>query len=337
MPHHYSGPECGFSRGDARLDLTDVYVFGKPGDAGKSVLVVNMHPSSTIIAPGRTSREPFSPDAICEFRIDTDGDAVADIAYRITVSSSSNKSQTVSVRRAEGAFAAPATGDGTLLIFATPVLVGRDALIACAAEHRIFAGWRSEPFFFDTLGAINGLRFTGSDVFADKEDVCSIVLEVDNSVLGAKPIGLWARVLAKDGDGWVQVERGAWPQQAVFLPGDEREAYLSGEPVDDLRFVATFAHSLEHSGGYAPHDAVRVAKTLLPDMLIYDHTRPTSFPEYGRTLTDDAADVSVSLLTNGKMSGDMVAAHNDLLVEFPYLWPPHLDDKCDAETAGAAR
>ena len=37
MSHHYSGPEYGFPHGDARLDLTDLYAFPKPGDAGKSI------------------------------------------------------------------------------------------------------------------------------------------------------------------------------------------------------------------------------------------------------------------------------------------------------------
>jgi hypothetical protein len=30
MSHHYSGPNIGFSRRDARLDLTDLYAFPKP-------------------------------------------------------------------------------------------------------------------------------------------------------------------------------------------------------------------------------------------------------------------------------------------------------------------
>ena len=36
----WEGPEWGFPRGDARLDLTDLYAFPKPGDAGKSILMV---------------------------------------------------------------------------------------------------------------------------------------------------------------------------------------------------------------------------------------------------------------------------------------------------------
>jgi sodium/hydrogen exchanger family protein len=65
--------------------------------------------------------------------------------------------------------------------------------------------------------------------------------------------------------------------QSVFLPG-EKNAYLGGEPADDARFVAVFAHSLEHAGGYPPEEARRVAGKLLPDLLRYDPTRPASFP-----------------------------------------------------------
>ena len=46
MSHHYSGPDFGFPRGDARLDLTDLYAFPKPGDPRKSILIMNVHPSA---------------------------------------------------------------------------------------------------------------------------------------------------------------------------------------------------------------------------------------------------------------------------------------------------
>ena len=36
MSHHYSGSNIGFPRGDARLDLTDLYAFPKPGDPDNS-------------------------------------------------------------------------------------------------------------------------------------------------------------------------------------------------------------------------------------------------------------------------------------------------------------
>src|ERR1700730_10716611 len=80
---------------------------------------------------------------------------------------------------------------------------------------------------FDVQGAMNGLQFTGDDFFVDK-DVCSIVLEVPNSVLGPKRLGLWARTLDGAGGKWVQADRGGLPAQAVLLVGAERDAYLAG-------------------------------------------------------------------------------------------------------------
>jgi Domain of unknown function (DUF4331) len=197
-----------------------------------------------------------------------------------------------------------------------------------AGDYRFFAGWRSDPFFFDRRGAVNNLQFTGDDFFADK-NACSIALEVPNSALGAKEVGLWHRALVPAdgaGEGWVQVERGARPLQLFLVLGlsaAERNAYITGEPADDARFVAAFAHALEHTGGYTPKQAKRVAETMVPEVLSYDPKRPASFPDSGRTLTDDAVDAFLAILTNGKVTEDKVGPHGDLLAEFPYLGPPH--------------
>ncbi len=322
MSHHYSGPDFGFPRGDPRLDLTDLYAFPKPGDASKSVLVMNVHPSAVVNPPGLTTTEPFAPEALYELKIDTNGDAVADIAYRVRFAISEDGSQTATLCRADGAQAAGMDDGGRLIVKSAPVSMGEEARVTEAGEYRFFAGWRSDPFFFDTQGALNNLQFTGNDFFADK-NVCSIVLEVPNSELGRKPVDLWARTLVEGVGGWVQADLGALPAQAVFLVGTEREAYLAGQPADDARFVASFAHALEHTGGYAPEEARRAARTLLPDVLSYDPTRPASFPGNGRTLTDDAADAFLAVFTNGKVTQDKVGPHGDLLSAFPYLGPPH--------------
>lgn len=319
MSHHYSGPAFGFPWGDARLDLTDIYVFPKPDDASKSILILNAHPSSTVVRPEPTTTEPFAPDALYELRIDTNGDARADITYQVRFSRSAGGGQSAMLRRVEGGRSGE---DGEIIIVRAPVSTGQEPVITECGAYRFFAGWRSEPFFFDTLGALNNLQFTGSDFFADK-NVCSIVLEVPNSALGTGTIGLWGRVMAKLDGEWVQAERGARPQQGVFLPGSDRDAYLAAEPADDEHFIPVFAHALEHTGGYAPDEAMRVARTLLPDVLYYDPKRRASFPENGRTLTDDVADVFMVILTNGKITGDGVGHHRDLLSEFPYVGPPH--------------
>jgi hypothetical protein len=322
MSHHYSGPDFGFPHGDARLDFTDLYAFPKPGEADKSILIMNVHPSAVVSPPGPTTAEPFSLEALYEFRIDTDGDAVADITYRVRFSSSEGRPQTATLRRSEGAQAAGTGDGGHVIVEGAPVSTGRDARVTEAGGYRFFAGWRSDPFFFDVRGMLNDRQFTGDDFFIDK-NVCSIVLELPNSALGPKRVRLWARTLDGAGGSWVQADRGALPAQAVILVGTEREAYLAGEPADDARFVPVFAHALEHVGGYTPEEARRVAATLLPDMLSYDPTRPACFPVNGRTPTDDAGDVFLAVLTNGKVTGDNVGAHGDLLAEFPYVGPPH--------------
>src|SRR5882672_5845537 len=187
MSHHYSGPDFGFPHGDARLDLTDLYAFPKPREADKSILIMNVHPSAVVSPPGSTTREPFAPTALYEIKIDTNGDAVADIAYRVRFSSCADGPQTATVRRVEGAQAAETGDGGQVMIEAAPVSMGRDAHVTEAGEYRFFAGWRSDPFFFDTRGALNELRFSGDDFFIDK-DVCGIVLEMPSSALGPNPV-----------------------------------------------------------------------------------------------------------------------------------------------------
>src|SRR5262245_46871629 len=240
MSHHYSGPNFGFPHGDARLDLTDLYAFPKPGDADKSVLIMNVHPSAVVDPPGPTSAEPFSTQALYELKIDTDGDAVADIAYRISFSSREDGSQTATLRRVEGAQAAGTGGGGRVIVESAPVSTGRVARVTDAGDHRFFAGWRSDSFFFDLRGMLNEMRFTGDDFFADK-NVCSIVLELPSSALGPKRVGVWARTLDRASGSWVQVDRGALPAQGVILVGAERDAYHASEPADDARFIAGFA------------------------------------------------------------------------------------------------
>jgi hypothetical protein len=115
-----------------------------------------------------------------------------------------------------------------------------------------------------------------------------IALEVPNAALGPALMGLWAHtVIWADGDGagWVQ--------------------------------------ALEHTGGFTLVEATRVAGTLLPDLLYYDPTRPASYPDNGRKPSDDAADAFLTVITNGKITGDGIGPHEDLLAEFPYLGPPH--------------
>jgi hypothetical protein len=322
MSHHYSGPDYGFPHGDARLDITDLYAFPKLGDARKSILIMNVHPSVGVNPTGPTTDDPFATEAVYEIKIDTDGDYVADIAYRVRFTSDKNGAQTATLRRVEGEQAASTGDEGQTILEGAPVSTTHNAHITESGDYRFFAGWRSDPFFFDTMGALNNLQFSGDDFFTEK-DVCSIVLEVPNSALGSGKMGLWHRTVDGASGKWIQADRGALASQSVFLPGDEKAAYQLGQPADDARFIAAFAHSLEHTGGYTPEAARQAAGILLPDILPYDPSKPVPYPTNGRTLTDDAIDVFLPILTNGKVMRDNVGPHTDLLESFPYVGAPH--------------
>jgi hypothetical protein len=320
MSHHYSGVDFGFPRGDARLDFCDLYAFPKPGDTSRSILIMDVHPSKAL-PEGATTAEPFAPEAIYDLRIDTDGDLLADITYRFRFQPSENGTQSASVHRMKGS---DGDREGDAIVEDAPVSTGSEARVSQVGEYRFFAGWRSDPFFYDAGGALNEFQFTGDDFFADA-DVCSMALELPNGELGEGTVNLWHRTLvpADDAD-WTQVERGARTQLVPFLvPNEEKDAYVGGEPADDARFVDVLAHSLEHLGGYSSEEAKRVAGDLLPDVMRYDPERPIAYPENGRLLTDDVGDFNVAIFTNGTVTEDGVGPHSDLLSEFPYLGPPH--------------
>src|SRR3984893_11120259 len=140
MSHHYSGPDFGFPHGDARLDLTDLYAFPKPGDPRKSILIMNVHPSAFVSPRGPTTTEPFAAEGLYEFKIDTDGDAVADIAYRVRFLTSEGGQQTATLRRVVGGQAAGMDDSGQIVIEGAPVSTGPEARVKASGEHRFFAG-----------------------------------------------------------------------------------------------------------------------------------------------------------------------------------------------------
>jgi hypothetical protein len=332
VSHHYSGPSGTYPGGDARLDLCDLYAFHKPGDASKSILIMDVHPSVGFISPDRSTSEPFAPEGIYEIKVDTNGDVVADIAFRFRFARDGNGGMTATARRVEGPDAAGMGDGGEIVIQGAPVSMGHEAKVTEAGPYRFFAGWRSDPFFFDGLAVVRWAQNPGKNTFAGEDffaghDICSIALELPNSALGdGADLNLWHRTLVQAGgaaSGWVQVDRGVRASQTPFLADEVRDAYLSGEPAQDERFVPAFAHALEHLGGYTPEQAVTTARTLLPDVLPFNPARPATYPINGRTLTDDVEANFLTVITNGKVTWDRVGPHTDLMDEFPYVGPPN--------------
>src|SRR5512136_2176703 len=142
MSNHYSGPNFASPRGDARLDFTDLFAFPKPGDPSKSILIMNVHPSFGVNPSEPTTAEPFAPEALYEIKIDTDGDAIANIAYQVRFTSSEG-GQIATLRRLEGSLASGMGEGGKVIVEGVPVSMGREAKVTEAGDYRFFVGRRS--------------------------------------------------------------------------------------------------------------------------------------------------------------------------------------------------
>jgi hypothetical protein len=303
---------------DARIDICDIYAFQKPRDVNKSVLVLNVNP----VAP--TYADSFSSEAVYELKVDTNGDAVADIAYRFTFSPKEDGMQKATVRCVSGEQAKGNGNDGEVIFQDVPVAFGEEAITADAGEYRFFAGIRSDPFFFDLEGMKNGMQFTGADIFIDK-NVFSIVLEMPNSALGNNPkLGIWFRVLIpKDENPFFQIDRMGRPLvNVIFTKQEDKDTFNRIEPTRDRElFTKKFADLLE-SFGHSSNSAQQTALSFLPDILDYDYSSSEGYRN-GRKLTDDVIDTQLAILTNGRVTTDKAGPHQDLLASFPYLGPPH--------------
>lgn len=303
---------------NASLDITDIYVFQKPEDANKSILVFNVNP----VAP--TFADAFASDAVYELKVDTNADAIAEIAYRFTFSPKEQGVQIATVRRVTGEQARGAGKEGNILFQDVPVAFGDKFTVAENGEYRFFVGMRSDPFFFDLDGYKHGLQFTGKDTFLDK-NVFSMVLELPNSALGSNSrVGIWARVLVpKDEQPFFQIDRMGRPLLNVaFTKGEDKATLNHNEPTRDRELFQGKFIDLFMTYGRSPEDARQTALSLLPDILEYDYSRPAGYRN-GRKLTDDIIAIQLSVLTNGAVTTDKVEAHQDLLTTFPYLGHPH--------------
>ncbi|MFF0292920.1 DUF4331 family protein [Kitasatospora sp. NPDC004614] len=316
MSHHLSGPNLRSPLDDARLDMTDLFAFAAPGD--RTVLILNVNP----IAP--TGGDAFHPDAVYRINIDTDSDHRADIAYSFTFSPPTNNHQTATVRRATGDQARAHDATGQELFTDLPVNFDATPTVTESGPYKCYIGFRSDPFFADLDGIVAKFQWTGIDWGADK-NVFAMALEVPNTELGPHPeIGVWGRVSLHQNGRLTSVDRGAHPSlTAYFNAEDVKDAYNAGEPADDwTTYREPWSAVLQHFGDYTPQAAEQALRAVLPDILRYDRTKPTAYPN-GRTLTDDVTSARLTMLTGGKVPTDHITPHTDLLPHFPHLGAPH--------------
>jgi uncharacterized protein DUF4331 len=323
MSNHFSAANLQHPGDDARLDLTDLFVFAAPDNPDRTVLIMDSNPF--------TKGDGFHPDSVYRFNIDNDGDALADVAFSFTFSEFKDGRQTATAYYATGPEAQSREPRGEILIEATAVGFDATAMPVQAGPCRLFIGKRSDPFFADAEGVLHWLvggqagdfEWTGTDTFAGA-NILSIVLEVPNDMLGPGPlIGAWmSSSLRRDGM-LVQMDRGGNPSfNPILNPNDIKDEYNSTDPFDDMENYLQPLSKVLQQHGYSPDEATTAARTLLPDILQYDRTMPAHYPN-GRVMTDDVFSTRMVFLTHGRANPQGVTPHDDLTAAFPFLGPPN--------------
>ena len=304
-------------------DIGDVFLF-KGEQEGGLVMAMTLNPLSGSGAPGTLGSGDIrlDPDLIYQFKIDTNDDAIADLAYKIRVRDidGGGQRQTLEMRLASGADAISnewrgvdqGFGHTTALNTALEVVNGKSGEL-------LFVGPRRDPFFFDfstvvapaalaikqALSGGDGLPALPTSIGAFGEsDMTLIVLEVPSLV--DQTLNFWTVVAKANGDAVDRMGRAGI--QGIFfvdpplgynaeyyLPvnpdyatvGDYNNAYNASRPVDDpANFGDQFTFSFERLEVSQDDIADKVA-FYTPDMLRWDPSAPAGYPN-GRSFAEDA-------------------------------------------------
>ncbi len=306
-----------FDTEDSRTDLTDLYIFPAASGGDRTVLILDINPEAS------ADEVSIDPAASYEVKIDTDGDLEADVAFHFLFEADPTGEVAATVYRATGEDARGTGRVGQEIAQSQRMPNGGSAGTVVGSDYRLFAGLRSDPHFKDPKGLRNNFQFTGEDPIA-RRNVFGVVLELPTAALGGTSIQLWARVMAPVDGAVKQVDQTGRPGTSITFNRTEADLLAFGEttPTDQReRFGEKFVTFLV-SLGYPEPEARERVLGYLPDVLGYDTSQPSGYPN-GRRLTDDTADLIVALLTRGRITSDLAGAHTDLLDDFPYLGPPH--------------
>ena len=313
-------------------DINDVYAF--PAGNDDTVLAMTTHPALGVV----TTQTAYATDVL----------------YKINVADAKNKVQSFVLKfggvRKDGTqkYTVTLNKDGRNKQLGSGV-TGQN--VSLGGDQRVFAGPRSDPFFFDldafnnTIHATGGRSFCangqGVDFFAGL-NTNAIVLKLDNDAVGTK-VNIWGSTVSTNGK--TQYDRMGRPAINTVFNGF-KEVFNSGVDADKDTFnavrnplndptthnglftknVVTVLQEFSSLSGtpYTDKEASDLAKVLLPDRLPYDTSdHMTNGVFNGRALTDDVIDTELNVVTKGAVPSDCVAAHTDYLSAFPFLGVPH--------------
>lgn len=301
-------------------DINDVYAF--KGSSSKTVLAMTTNPAVGVLSPST-----YATGVKYVINVDRKGTSHANLAYVLRFSTKdADGTQGYRLYKYQGRNAESLT-DGEKLGS------GRTGRTNTIEGVKVFAGLRSDPFFFDldafkhaVLGANNGRTGfcdAGTVDFFKNFNTNAIVLEISTSSL-ARNIGVWGSTVTAGTDQLID-QMGRPAINTVFNHGNEKNDFNHTIPADQYKppFSTNVIGAFQALGGYSLADATNFAHILLPDILTYDTSTQAAGPLNGRKLTDDVIDGELVLITNGGIPSDCVGAHTDYRSSFPYLGNPH--------------
>src|SRR4051812_1208621 len=192
---HLDAPSLGsLSAGSLQgdRDINDVYAFDG-ANAGKTVLAMTVSPAAGLLGP-----LAFGSNVRYTLHIDNTGDNVADVNYVARFGgpgSGPGPKQTVTLARNGSQVASGATGNK----------------VQIAGGGKLYAGLRSDPFFFDLLGFRGSLGLgPNTNTLCDSDptdffktlNALAIIVEVPDGALGGH-IAVWATTEQLISGSWV--------------------------------------------------------------------------------------------------------------------------------------
>jgi hypothetical protein len=330
-------------------DINDVYVF-EGSNASRTVLAMTTNPAINLFNTN------FGANVRYAINVDRNGDAKQDLAYVWRFGAANGAgAQSYTVTRYTGSNART---------LATGVKIGWGStggtgLGTAKDGARVFAGVRSDPFFFDLTGFIGTVFGVGDDNlevldgtavdFFTPLNTNAMVIQVPDDALGATNIGVWGTTSYWDGSSWVAADQmgrpaintvfntslvdgaaGTTKDQFNTTPPSRQATAFGGKFRTNIITTLTNINQVlgtDDAFGCADYDvptAQFLAGILLPDVLTYDVTTAANGEALnGRALDDDVIDAELGITTNGCVTSDGVGAHGDYLSTFPYLGVPH--------------
>ena len=338
---HLDAPSLGsLSAGSLQgdRDINDVYAFDG-SNAGRTVLAMTVSPAAGLLGP-----LAFGTNVRYTLHVDNNGDNVADVNYVArfgAVGSGPDHKQRVTLARNATQVASGATGN----------------TVTVAGGGKLFAGLRSDPFFFDLLGFRGSLGLgPNTNTLCDSDptdffktlNTLAIIVEVPDAALG-RHIGVWATTEQLISGNWVGRDQMGRPaintvfnhtaadkEQFNATPPSQQATVDGGKFVTNVKDTLLALSALDTEGPYTAGEAGALAGVLIPDVLTYDTATHAVGPLNGRALSNDVIDVELNITTGGDPLGlfadrnatggvpsDCVGPHSDYQSSWPYLGTPH--------------